>query len=795
MRYLPALSFRHKILLLLVACMCLSQLVTMLATLVTTERTVRQSVNEDLLVAERTFDQLFEQRFYQLSESVQVLVDDFGFRSALASQDSPTIVSALENHAERAHASIAVFLDPAINVSASTLPAGNWASQDSWLNLVRAIKKDDYVLATLALQDSYYQVVVVPVMAPDKIGWILMGFRIDDTLAAEFRELTGLHISFFDPTRPALNDIVSTQKPADEQQLLTLLRAKGMFDAESDGASEMQLGKDAFLTRLHLLAGGSSTLFAVLQKSLELEMQPYRELEQHLIMLFGVVLLIAVLAGLVIGRNLIAPIRQLAAQAERIGTGNYTVEIQIDSTDELGQLGSTLNAMQLEISRREFRILHQTQHDDLTDLPNRYLVQDRIAGTINRAERSLAKFTVVMLDISRFKKVNDTLGHHIGDVLLKETANRLLRRQRKCDTVARMGGDDFLLLLENTDLATSMQLVKTDILPLLTSAHQLDNVEISVKFNCGFAEYPTHAESAVSLLRRCEIALYEAKTSHSGIAVYEEGRDESHRRELAIVSDIDKAMSGGQLRLFYQPKLKLGSGEITQAEALVRWVHPTFGFLPPDEFISILEQTGNINKLTQWVLNEAARQCSQWLERNIDLTLAVNLSALDLLEPLLLEQINRVVQVHNIKPRHLMLEITESAIMQDPKAASSVLRQLQQSGYRIAIDDFGTGYSSLAQLKRLPVGELKIDKSFVLNLTPSSQDSVIVKSTIELAHSMNLEVVAEGVETEESLLLLQSFGCDTGQGYFISKPMAAADFEVWLKNNRERFLVFKQAAA
>ncbi|MES2604178.1 MAG: EAL domain-containing protein [Pseudomonadota bacterium] len=792
---MPRLSFRHKILLLLVTCMCLAQLITMLATLATTESTVRQSVNEDLLVAERTFDQLFEQRFYQLSESVQVLVDDFGFRSALASQDTPTIVSALENHAQRANASIAVFLDLDATISASTLATGSWTQQESWLNLVEGIQQEDYMLATLALDSAYYQIVVVPAMAPAKIGWVLMGFRLDDTLAADFRDITGLHISFYDPARPELTDITSTLSPLLEQQLLEELRDNGMFAVEGDGASAMQLSDESYLTRLHLLTGSSNPLFAVLQKSLEQEMQPYHALEKQLVMMFVVVLMVAVLAGTFIGGNIIAPVRDLAAQAERIGAGNYAVNIQINSTDEIGQLGTTLNTMQQEISRREYRILHQTQHDDLTDLPNRYLVQDRIASTISRAERGLGKFTVVMLDISRFKQVNDTLGHHIGDVLLKETANRLLRRQRKCDTVARMGGDDFLLLLENTDIETSLHLVKTEVLPLLTSPHQLENVEINVKFNCGFVEYPTHGESATSLLRRCEIALYEAKALHTGIAIYEQGRDESHRRELAIVSDIDKAMQDNQLRLYFQPQLKIATGEITQAEALVRWVHPTFGFLPPDEFISILEQTGNINKLTQWVLNETARQCSIWLERGIDLTIAVNLSALDLMEPALLEQINHVVQTHNIRPRHLMLEITESAVMQDPKAASSILRQLQQSGYRIAIDDFGTGYSSLAQLKSLPVGELKIDKSFVLHLTPSSQDSVIVKSTIELAHSMNLEVVAEGVETEQGLQMLRTFGCDTAQGYFISKPMAAADFEAWHKQNRERFLVLKQAAA
>lgn len=781
-------GFRHKILLLLVCSMCAAQLITMLATLATTERTVRQSINDDLRVAERNFDQLFAQRFQQLSQSVRVLVDDAGFRAVLASGDSPAILSALANHATHTDASIAVFVGLDGSLVASVPDSESMQSQDAWKSLLDKVRTKDYLTATLTLQGAQYQMVAVPALAPAHIGWIMMGFRITDSLAADFRAITGLHISFYDPHLAGSGNIVSTLEPVPERELVLWMHKWGVA-AGSDRVNEVILGEQDYLTRLHLLAASNGNVYAILQESLAAQMLPFESLEKDIILLFVAVLLIAILGGLAIARNIVAPLRKLAAQAERIGSGNYAVEINVDSSDEIGQLGRTLNKMQHEVSLREYRILHQTQHDDLTDLPNRYLVRDRIETAIGRAERGKSSFTVVMLDIARFKKINDTLGHPIGDVLLKETANRLLRRQRKSDTVARMGGDDFLILLENTDLSTCRTLMDQEVLPLLTSPLQLENVEINLKFNCGFVEYPTHGDNATSLLRRSEIALYEAKRGHSGSAVYEQGRDESHRRELAIVSDLDKAMETGQLRLFYQPQLTLASGEITHAEALVRWMHPVFGMLSPDEFISVLEQTGTINRLSQWVLNEVARQCGQWRLHGLDVCIAVNLSALDLVEPALLQQINDVVRRHGITAQHLMLEITESAIMQDPASASAVLRQLQQAGFRIAIDDFGTGYSSLAQLKSLPVSELKIDKSFVLNLTATSQDSVIVKSTIELAHSMKLGVVAEGIETEEGLRLLQDYGCNTGQGYFISKPMTANDFESWHRHNRSRFLV------
>ena len=781
-------GFRQKILLLLVCSMCLAQIVTMLATLATTERTVRQSINDDLRVAERTFDQLFARRFQQLSQSVEVLVDDPGVLAAIASDDSPSIKSALENQAARGDAAIAVFVRREDSLVARAPDSENMQAQQAWKALLDDVRANDHLLATLTLQGAHYQMVAVPTMAAARIGWIMMGFRLNDSLAADFRAITGLHISFYDPNLAGSGNIVSTLDPVPERELVLWMHKWGVA-AGSDRVNEVMLGEQNYLTRLHPLAASKGNVYAILQESLAVQMLPFESLERNIILLFTAVLLIAILGGLAIARNIVAPLRKLAAQAERIGSGNYAVEISVNSNDEIGQLGATLNTMQHEVSRREYRILHQTQHDDLTDLPNRYLVRDRIETAIGRAERGRSPFTVVMLDIARFKKINDTLGHPIGDILLRETANRLLRRQRKTDTVARMGGDDFLLLLENTDLATSRILVEQEVLPLLSSPLLLENIEINLKFNCGFVEYPTHGDNATSLLRRSEIALYEAKRGHRGSAVYEQGRDESHRRELAIVSDLDKAMETGQLRLFYQPQLTMATGEITHAEALVRWMHPVFGLLAPDEFISVLEQTGTINRLSQWVLNEAARQCGQWRQRGLELSIAVNLSALDLLEPALLQQISNVVHQHGISPNHLILEITESTIMQDATSAWAVLRQLQQAGYRIAIDDFGTGYSSLAQLKSLPVCELKIDKSFVQGLTATSQDSVIVKSTIELAHSMRLGVVAEGIETEEGLHLLQSYGCDTGQGYFISKPMTAVEFESWYRTNHKHFLL------
>ena len=520
---------------------------------------------------------------------------------------------------------------------------------------------------------------------------------------------------------------------------------------------------------------------------MSIELAPYRRLEAQLVVVFALILVVAVAAGLVIANNIVKPVRRLAVDANRIGEGNYGVEIDIVSDDEFGKLAHALNTMQFEIAEREHRIVHQAHHDDLTGLPNRYLAKDRIGGAINRSTRSGDPFTVVMLDLARFKQINDSLGHHIGDVVLKETARRLSSCLRRSDVAARFGGDDFLLVLEDTNSDIAISLIEDQIRNVIEQPIALDGMQVSLDFRFGITEYPAHADNASALLRRAEIAMYGAKDSHTRIQLYEVGRDEDHLRQLAIVSDLDEAMAAGQLALHYQPKVCLHSGEVTNAEALVRWVHPKFGFLPPDEFITVLEQTGNIEKLTNWVVGEATTQCRRWLDDGLDVVLSINLSALDLLNPELVEIVNAAVHRNQLEPSQLVLEITESAIMMDPERAGEMLDQLRLAGYALSIDDFGTGYSSLSQLKRLPVGELKIDKSFVMKLHADNQDAVIVRSTIAMAQSMGLAVVAEGVESEASVDMLREYGCDKGQGYLFSKPLPADEFSEWCHRSENKF--------
>lgn len=786
---MPALSFRNKILLLLITCMCMTQVSTMLATLVSTEKTVRQSVDQDLLAAETSFDKLIEQRYQQLTHAADLISSDGNLLRSL--DDSDTQVSKiLEELRLRMNTALLVFQRKSDTVIHG-LPAGKESYQQSIQALFNQPTAESNTRTTVTLDREHYQAV----MFATEHGWLLLGLPVNDDLLGQFSSMTDLDISIFGLRTKYSSNIASTLEPGKEQQLIGELQNFGLLADNNRSAFDLTLHDEDYLTRIHLLQGGATPIFAILQKSLQQEMQPFRNLDKNLLTLFVQVMIVAVLGSIFVSNSVIAPVKNLAAIAERIGHGNYGIEIKVQTRDEIGQLGTTLNKMQHEIAERERKIVYQSQHDELTGLPNRYLLNDRIRTAIGRATRNQNTFTMVMMDIARFKQINDTLGHHIGDQVLKETAKRLTQRQRMSDTLARMGGDDFLLLLEDTCLDTGLALIRDNIQPLLQYPMVIDGTDISLRFHFGFAEFPGNGDCSETLVRRAEIALYEAKAQPGKLSVYKNGRDETHQRELAIASDLDAAMLNGQIMLHYQPKVNLATGDSSHAEALVRWQHPQFGWLPPDEFIPILEQTGNIEKLTAWVMNETARQCSVWLKHKMKIHVSINLSALDLQNPQLPARIGRCLTAHNISAEHLVLEITESAIMQDPQSARILLGLLRSAGFRIAIDDFGTGYSSLAQLKCLPLDELKIDKSFVQELTGCSQDAVIVKSTIDLAHSMNLQVIAEGIESLEALHLLQSFGCDQGQGYFFHKAMSASDFEHWHKTNRHVDLVGKDNAA
>jgi diguanylate cyclase (GGDEF)-like protein len=449
-----------------------------------------------------------------------------------------------------------------------------------------------------------------------------------------------------------------------------------------------------------------------------------------------------------------------------------------------GRLFETIAAhtgITLQNARLVDRLRHEALHDNLTGLPNRVLFQQRLADVLARQRPSDAQIVVMLIDLDRFKEINDTLGHATGDLLLQEVAMRLRRGVADRITVARLGGDEFALLDPAQSGPDGALALAKRLREELHRPFAYQDLDLEVSATIGVSVAPDHGRDASTLLRRADVAMYAAKNTATGVATYGETLDEHSPRKLALVGELRSVIDRAQLQLHYQPKLDMATGRVIGVEALVRWPHPVEGLIPPDEFVPMAERTGLIGPMTDFVLRTALAQCRQWEDTGHHLSVAVNLSARSLIDADLVDDIARALTVSGVEPSRLVLEITETSVMADAEYAMRVLNRLSAMGLTLAIDDFGTGYSSLSYLKRLPVDEVKIDKSFVLNMQNDENDAVIVRSIIDLAGNLGMKVVAEGVETLNAWDALRDMGCDTAQGYFISRPLPADQFAAWLE--------------
>lgn len=439
-----------------------------------------------------------------------------------------------------------------------------------------------------------------------------------------------------------------------------------------------------------------------------------------------------------------------------------------------------------ERKRARQALEHQALHDSLTNLPNRALLHDRVRQAILVGHRTNKPIALLLMDLDRFKEINDTFGHHYGDRLLQQFGPRLQSVLRESDTIARLGGDEFAILLPDTEERGAMQ-VAEKILRALDQPFSVEGHSLDVGASIGITLYPEHGVDANLLLQRADVAMYHAKRTDNGHAVYAAEQDGYSPDRLALIGELRRAIEQDQLLLYYQPKISLKTEHIDGVEALVRWQHPERGIIPPDQFIPLAEHTGLIRPLTEWVLSRSLQQCRDWLRAGLNLKVSVNLSARSLHDPHLTRRVAALLETWKVPAQSLELELTETALMADPARGVEMLLELHEMGVRIAIDDYGTGYSSLAYLKRLPLDAIKIDKSFVLNLLANEGDSFIVRSVADLGHSLGLEVVAEGVEDAQTLRLLSMMGCDLAQGYHLSRPLPAAELFSWATAPREGF--------
>ncbi|GAB4222949.1 MAG: hypothetical protein Tsb005_16440 [Gammaproteobacteria bacterium] len=436
--------------------------------------------------------------------------------------------------------------------------------------------------------------------------------------------------------------------------------------------------------------------------------------------------------------------------------------------------------LRLQTNMLESQIMHKSLHDALTDLPNRILFLDRLSQALTQARSEQKSLAIFMIDVNNFKEVNDALGHHNGDRLLKQVAIRLTSVVQQPNTVARLGGDEFAVLMPDIKSAQEAITQARKLQKAMETSFSFEGVTLSLNAALGIAIYPTHGTDCDTLIQRADVAMYISKNNNTPYTVYSTKLDKNSPHKLILMGELRLAIENHDLVVHYQPKVNLKTHQVVAVEALVRWQHEQYGLIAPNDFIPLAERTGLIRALNQWVLNHAIAQCAAWQQQGIYLEVSVNLSTVDIGDVDLPETIAGLLAAHEVEPSWLKLEITESAFMHDQQRALEILNQLAGMGVKISIDDFGTGYSSLAYLSKLPIHEVKIDKSFVLHMLNRREDAVIVHTTIDLAHNMSLKVVAEGIEQPEVYDVLLDLACDYGQGFYISKALPANEFKTWL---------------
>jgi diguanylate cyclase (GGDEF)-like protein len=758
-------SLRARIALVFVILMLVAQAAAYFVINSVIVKNAHRGAEEQLTVAQRVFEQVLRGNGEQLTQAASVAAADFGFREAVATHDSKTVASALQNHGDRVHADVVMLVDLDGKLIADSMSAGHEGAAFPFPNLIRTVARQGDASSFGIINGRAYQLVAVPVKAPITIAWVVMGFAIDDSLSREMSSLTSLDVSFLKVDGSGKWAVLASSLPAETRTALK---------------DQTQLADEGYVTRVVRLHSEGQTVAVLLERSLIEALAPYHRLQSTLLLItiFGV--LVSIIGSVLTARSVTRPIAALAQFSRRIGQGDYTEAIEVAHNDEIGQLAQAFNVMQEGIAEREKRITELAYMDRLTGLPNRALFNDRLQQAIASAVRSGKPLAVMMMDLDRFKYVNDTLGHPIGDMLLCEVAKRLRSTlQRQTDTVARLGGDEFAVLLPTDDLPAA-RLLATRMLRALEQPITIEGQLVDVGASIGIVTFPANGSDMNVLLRRADIAMYVAKRSNLGFALYDERHDQNSAERLSLMSELRQAVEQDELTLYYQPKVDLATHRVKYVEALVRWDHPTRGFVAPDQFIPFAEQTGYIKTISRWVADKAIAQCAAWRAQGIDIEVSINVSARELIQSSLPETFQALLQKHRVLPEWIWIEITESAIMDDPNHAIETLDRLHALGIRLSIDDFGTGYSSLSYLKRMPVDELKIDKSFVMGMAHHKDDETIVRSTIDLGHNMGLKVVAEGVEDEAMMLRLKDLRCDLAQGFHLSRPLPPAKLEVWL---------------
>ena len=775
------MTFRFRLALFFVAALVAVQALTAVLVYEVTRHELIQEGQRQLGVAAAAFARQLDDISDRVSASVKVLSLDYALRSAIAQHDQATMQSALANHGQRVGATQMLLLDVDGRVEVDTLGAYPTGSAFPYADLVERAWSQP-AAAVVAWRGHAYWMVVVPVFAPNLVGEIAAAIPIDDSLLARLQAQSTLPRNIELVAQNANGSWALLAHGSDQIALTAgLSTQRGSLPAQPallEAGGREFVAQAVSLSRAH----ASAPVAAVLGYSVDEALRPYRSVALAWVALLALGLLVGLLGAWLIARGVSRPVEQLAASARRIEAGDYTAPQKIERKDELGALASAFVGMTEAIREREARILYQSGHDPVTDLPNRLAADAHIQSELgNHPQQSAA---LLMVGLGRVPDIIKTMGHAVCDRVMRDVGRRI-RGPAGGSFVAHATDTQFAVFLARGNRQEAIA-AGFRLLDALAEPYREADLTLDLAPAVGIALAPTHATGANGLLRRAEIALLAALGSEEPIAVYDPATDPHRPERLSLMGDLRTALDHDQLQLHYQPKLNLGSDAVDGAEGLVRWQHPTLGAVPPDAFIALAEETGNIRRLTRWALAAGIAQAKRWHAAGHAIRVSINVSARDLDDADLPRRVAELLALHALPPERIALEITEGAIMGKPDAAIAVLRRLADQGIDLAIDDFGVGQSSLAYLRRLPVRELKVDKSFVMHLHESREDQTIVRSIVELAHHLGYRVTAEGVNHEATLAFLREIGCDHAQGWQIAKAMAAETFDAVLQREHEK---------
>ncbi len=775
------MTFRLRLASFLVASLAVLQIVTALLVYEVTRRQIIGEGEHQLALASTAFSRQLDDVSVRVADNVSVLTLDYALRSAIAQRDRDTVLSALRNHGRRVGATrmLLVGLDGAIQADTQADPK---LQKFPFTDLLDTALEHPEA-AVVAWDDRAYWIVVVPVSAPTLIGLIAAAIPIDDAFLKHIQEQSTLPNTIELAVQDARGSWVPVARGSERSNLAEqFVSSRGVWPKEGPVLREVD-GREYVVSATRLRSATlSPSILAVIGYSLDDALRPYRSVGIAWAALLALGLVLGLVGSLLIARGVSRPVEALAATARRIASGDYRPPEPLTQSGELGELSAAFANMTQAIGEREEQIRFQSGHDAVTGLPNRVAVEATIEQQL-LAEPD-ARGALLVVALARLPEITKTVGHAISDRLMRDAGERI-RGPAGDALVARAGDSEFLVWQRAADQAKAIALAFR-LIDELAEPYREADLAIDLAPAVGIALHPDHGAEASVLLQHADVALFAALGTADPVVVYDPIVDPHRPERLSLMGDLREALDQNQLRLHYQPKLNLAMRSVDGVEGLVRWQHPKMGLLAPDSFIPLAEETGNIRRVTRWVLAAGIAQAQRWNVHGRRLRIALNLSARDVDDPDLPQRIEELLSVHGVAPDMILLEITESAAMARPEAAVRVLRRVADLGIDLAIDDFGVGQSSFAYLRRLPVRELKIDKSFLLRFAIGPEDRSIVRSIVELGHRLGYRVTAEGVNDQATLDYLTEIGCDHAQGFFIARALPPDTLAAFLAAKPQR---------